>query len=132
MRLLEFAPDMVEDEAEVRGDSNLITTLELLRQQSAGKHLIPRIKAASLIQLINRQSDSTPFTLQGLMDAYKTNDVVKNLVSDIKDDEAGQKYVYLTSPDGATDSSETGDAASTGEPGKIVSKMASKAAASRS
>ena len=136
MRLREFAEDidgMVEDEAEARGDGNLLTTLDFLRSQSEGKHLVPRIKATALISLVNRQSDGIPFTLKSLMDAYKTNAAVKNIVSDIKDDDDGEKYVYLAVQDNSNlpaDSEGSADAESGNE--KIVSQMANKAAANRS
>lgn len=135
MRLREFAldgNDIIEDEAEARGDTDLITTLQFLKAQSAGKHLVPRVRVDSLINMINMHSDGAGFSNSALMDAFKTNDVVKNLIADIKDDEStGIKYVYLTSDEGSEDEmGAEGDTSS--EPEKIVGKMANKAIANRS
>ena len=139
MRLNEFAfdEDIIEDEADARGDMDLITTLEFLRSQSAGKHLVPRVRVDSLINMINMHSDSETFSNSSLMNAFKTNEVVKNLIADIKEDEStGIKYVYLK-PIGDEDPDQldgsTGDAEATKtEPEKIVSNMADKAIANRS
>jgi len=137
MRLNEFVydEDIIEDEADARGDMDLITTLEFLRNQSAGKHLVPRVRVDSLINMINMHSDSETFSNSSLMDAFKTNDAVKNLIADIKDDEtSGIKYVYLKPLNGDDGLEGAPDDADTvkSEPGKIVSKMADKAIANRS
>ena len=137
MRLNEFVydEDIIEDEADARGDMDLITTLEFLRNQSAGKHLVPRVRVDSLINMINMHSDSETFSNSSLMDAFKTNDAVKNLIADIKDDEtSGIKYVYLKTLNGDDGLEGAPDDADTvkSEPGKIVSKMADKAIANRS
>ena len=137
MRLNEFIydEDIIEDEADARGDMDLITTLEFLRSQSAGKHLVPRVRVDSLINMINMHSDTETFSNSSLMDAFKTNDAVKNLIADIKDDEtSGIKYVYLKPLNGDDGLEGAPDDADTvkSEPGKIVSKMADKAIANRS
>ena len=137
MRLNEFVydEDIIEDEADARGDMDLITTLEFLRNQSAGKHLVPRVRVDSLINMINMHSDSETFSNSGLMNAFKTNEVVKNLIADIKDDEtSGIKYVYLKPTDESDQlDGSPGDAeAVKSEPEKVVSSMANKAIANRS
>jgi hypothetical protein len=137
MRLNEFIydEDIIEDEADARGDMDLITTLEFLRSQSAGKHLVPRVRVDSLINMINMHSNTETFSNSSLMDAFKTNDAVKNLIADIKDDEtSGIKYVYLKALNGDDGLEGAPDDADTvkSEPGKIVSKMADKAIANRS
>lgn len=135
MRLVEFAiqDDIIEDEAESRGDGNLLTTLEYLRNQSAGKHLVPRVRVDSLINMINMHGDGADYSNNDLMNAYKTNEVVKNLIADIKEDEkTGIKYVYLK-PIGGEDMGDVeGGKGNSSEPEKIVSGMADKAIANRS
>ena len=139
MRLNEFIydEDIIEDEADARGDMDLITTLEFLRNQSAGKHLVPRVRVDSLINMINMHSNSETFNNSGLMNAFKTNETVKNLIADIKDDEStGIKYVYLKptdqdDPDQMDGSTGDAEAVKT-EPEKVVSSMANKAIANRS
>jgi len=139
MRLNEFVydEDIVEDEAEARGDMDLITTLEFLRNQSAGKHLVPRVRVDSLINMINMHNGNETFSNPSLMNAFKSNEVVKNLIADIKDDEStGIKYVYLQPTDqddpDQMDSSAGGATAVKTEPEKVVSSMANKAIANRS
>ena len=137
MRLNEFVydEDIIEDEADARGDMDLITTLEFLRTQSAGKHLVPRVRVDSLINMINMHTDGETFSNSSLMNAFKTNEVVKNLIADIKEDEnTGIKYVYLKPIDQSDElagSPDDVDAAKSG-PEKIVSGMADKAIANRS
>ena len=136
MRLVEFAPDIIEDEAESRGDADLLTTLSYLQSQSQGKHLVPRVRVDSLVNMINMHQDdgAVPYTAKSLEDAYKTNSKVKNFIANIKEDEkTGTKYVYLVTnnPEDNMDAGETGSPNASG-PEKIVSKMASKAAANRS
>jgi len=137
MRLNEFVydEDIIEDEADARGDGDLLTTLFFLRNQSAGKHLVPRVRVDSLINMINMHSDTESFSNSDLMNAFKTNEVVKNLIADIKDDEkTGIKYVYLTPIDGSADlEGSTGDTeAVKSDPEKVVANMANKAIANRS
>jgi hypothetical protein len=139
MRLNEFVydEDIVEDEAEARGDIDLITTLEFLRNQSAGKHLVPRVRVDSLINMINMHNGNETFSNPSLMNAFKSNEVVKNLIADIKDDEStGIKYVYLQptesdDPDQIDGSADGANVVKT-EPEKVVSSMANKAIANRS
>lgn len=131
MRLFEFAvEDVIEDEADARGDADLITTLEFLRNQSAGKHLVPRVRVDSLINMVNMHND-TDYSNNDLMNAYKSNEVIKNLIADIKDDEkTGIKYVYLKPVDNEELSGSTGEESQADASG-IVSKMADKAVANR-
>ena len=83
MRLFEFSSDfddIIEDEADERGDADLLTTLSYLQAQAAGKHLVPRIRVDSLVNMINmhQNDEAVPFTAKSLEDAFKTNDHVKN------------------------------------------------------
>jgi hypothetical protein len=140
MRLFEFSSDyddIIEDEADERGDADLLTTLSYLQAQAAGKHLVPRIRVDSLVNMINmhQHDEAVPFTAKSLEDAFKTNDHVKNFIANIKDDEkTGSKYVYLKRiDDGPEDSAGDGlGGPSAGGPEKIVAKMADKAIANRS
>jgi len=64
--------DMLEDEADGRGDSNLITTLEFLRNRAHDTHVQPRVRADSLINLVQKTGEQQ-FTLENLLDAYSDN-----------------------------------------------------------
>jgi len=124
--------DMLEDEAEGRGDVNLMTTLEFLRNRAHDTHVQPRIRADSLINLVQTTGEQQ-FTLENLLDSYKDNQNVKNLIKDIKDDSNGVKYVYLQpfaddSEMAALDNTE----APRTDPEKTVNAMAKSALANRS
>jgi hypothetical protein len=86
--------DMLEDEADGRGDANLLTTLEYLRNRAHDTHIQPRIRVDSLINLVQTGGEEQ-FSLENLLDAYKSNQDITNLIKDIKDDSTGVKYVYL-------------------------------------
>jgi hypothetical protein len=86
--------DVLEDEADGRGDANLLTMVEFLRNRAHDTHIQPRIRMDSLINLIQGAGEQQ-FSLENLLDAYKNNPNVKNLIKDIKDDSTGVKYVYL-------------------------------------
>lgn len=127
--------DMIEDEAETRGDSVLITTLEELRNRAHG-HSVPRVRVDSLVNLVKRLPGGEMFNAEALESARKSNEAVKNLISDIKDDENGIKYVYLSPVEDAFGGEETGDAtadaANKTAPEKTVSSMANRALGNRS
>lgn len=137
MRLTEFngklADDIIEDEADSRGDADLITALEFLRQRSHDSHLVPKVRVDSLINMI-RGGDQSEFNLDSLLGAFKTNEKVKNLIKDIKDDEHGVKYVYLkTFSDDAIDDAPTLASGSRAmNPEKTVDAMAARALKNRS
>lgn len=124
--------DIIEDEAEGRGDANLITTLEFLRNRAHDTHVQPRVRADSLINLV-QTTGNQQFTLENLLDSYKDNEEVKNLIKDIKDDSNGVKYVYLTP---FADDSELFGASDGGptktQPERTVDAMAKSALANRS
>ena len=127
MRLHEFvdsAAEIIEDEADDRGDANLIAALSFLQNRSHNQHLVPKVRADALINMV-QNTGVTAFNLESLLDAYKTNDAVKELVKDIKDDDNGTKYVYINSR--AEDSAEM-DVGDTGAPRapseKVVGSMA--------
>lgn len=124
--------DMLEDEAEGRGDANLITTLEFLRNRAHDTHVQPRVRADSLINLVQTTGDQQ-FTLENLLDSYKDNENIKNLIKDIKDDSTGVKYVYLAPF--ADDSEVAGmsdEFAPRTPPERTVDSMAKSALAKRS
>jgi len=140
MRAREFISEAgtdryIEDEADVRGDDNLASVLETLRHQAHDKHDVPMIRVDSLINMVRHQPGTEMFTVENLMDAYKSNETIKNLVKDIKDNKDGIKYVYLTT---FADDPDTGDdtlATAQGQimnPEKTVDSMAKRALSKRS
>jgi hypothetical protein len=123
--------DMLEDEAEGRGDANLITTLEFLRNRAHDTHVQPRVRADSLINLVQTTGDQQ-YTLENLLDSFKDNQNVKNLIKDIKDDSNGIKYVYLTPFADDNELAAIGDInAPRTAPEKTVDSMAKSALAKR-
>ena len=123
--------DMLEDEADGRGDANLITTLEFLRNRAHDTHVQPRVRADSLINLVQKTGEQQ-FTLENLLDAYSDNENIKALVKDIKDDSTGVKYVYLQPIADDTEIAAVGDEnAPRTAPEKTVDAMAKSALAKR-
>jgi hypothetical protein len=123
--------DMLEDEADGRGDANLITTLEFLRNRAHDTHVQPRVRADSLINLVQKTGDQQ-FTLENLLDAYSDNENIKALVKDIKDDSTGVKYVYLQPFADDSEMAAIGDEnAPRTAPEKTVDAMAKSALAKR-
>ena len=128
----QYIDEVLEDEADGRGDANLLTTLEFLRNRAHDTHIQPRIRVDSLINLVQGAGEQQ-FNLENLLDAYKNNPDVKNLIKDIKDDSSGVKYVYL---EPFADDQETGglddDSGPTTAPERTVDSMAKSALAKRS
>jgi hypothetical protein len=126
--------DMIEDDADTRGDANLITALEFLRNRAGNNHLVPKVRADALINMV-QNTGHPEFNFAALDAAYKSNDTVKNLIKSIDDDDRGTKYVFLNSVDPAVDTSggegEEGGPELT-QPEKTVSSMASRALGKRS
>jgi len=129
----QYLDEVLEDEADGRGDANLLTTLEFLRHRAHDTHIQPRIRVDSLINLVQGTGEQQ-FNLENLLDAYKNNQNVKNLIKDIKDENSGVKYVYLEpfaddadEEPGVTDSKGVKTA-----PERTVDSMAKSALAKRS
>jgi hypothetical protein len=128
----QYLDEVLEDEADGRGDANLLTTLEFLRNRAHDTHIQPRIRVDSLINLVQGAGEQQ-FNLENLLAAYKNNPNVKNLIKDIKDDSSGVKYVYLApfADDEETVDSDDGSGPKTA-PERTVDSMAKSALAKRS
>lgn len=139
MRAHEFVAEgmdsVIEDEADLRGDDNLANALETLRNESHDTHDVPMIRVDSLINIVRRMPGSEMFTVENLMDAYKSNETIKNLIKDVKDNKDGVKYVYLAT---FADEPDTGDDTLAGaggqinNPEKTIDSMAKRALSKRS
>lgn len=133
--LKEDSSEYVEDEAVIRGDANLAAVLETLRNDSHDTHDVPMVRVDSLINMVRKIPGSEMFTVENLMDAYKGNETIKNLIKEIKDNKDGVKYVYLAT---FADEPGTGDAtlgAASGmvnNPEKTIGSMAKRALSKRS
>ena len=128
----DYVDEMLEDEADGRGDANLLTTLEFLRNRAHDTHIQPRIRVDSLINLVQGTGEQQ-FNLENLLAAYKDNPDVKNLIKDIKDDSSGVKYVYLEPfADDEDMSGLDSDVAPKTAPERTVDSMAKSALAKRS
>jgi hypothetical protein len=130
--ILEADLSAIEDEADTRGDAGLITSLEWLRNEAANSGAVtPRVAVDTVIERVRAIPGHEAFNFASLDAAYKHNESVKSLIKDIKDDEhSGVKYVYLALPENTVDDSDPlgAQGAPAGDPSKIVSKMAAKAA----
>ena len=137
MRASEFIVE--NDDAINPATINLIDSLEAIRNRFQQTTQEPKIRVDSLINMVRGRPGSEMFNVDSLKNIYDKNDAVKNLVSSIKDDENGTKYIYLTptvsnidsidldieAPDSNTKSSAGNDPLAT------VGKMAKRAASRR-
>jgi hypothetical protein len=124
--------EVIEDEAETRGDSALITALEWLRNEANNSGAItPRVKVDTVINQVRNIPGNEAFNFAALDAAKQHNDSVKALIKDIKDDDrTGAKYIYLSPPASELDPEDPlgAQGAPAGDPAKVVSKMAQRAA----
>ena len=124
--------EAIEDEAETRGDSALITVLEWLRNEAEQSSAVtPRVKVDTVIDRVRAIPGNEAFNYAALESAHKHNDTVKNLIKDIKDDDkTGAKYIYLSLPENTVDDADPlgAQGAPAGDPAKVVSSMAKRAA----
>lgn len=124
--------DVIEDEAETRGDSALLTVLDLLRNDAQASNAVtPRVAVDTVVDRVRAIPGNEQFNYANLEAAKEHNDAVKAIIKDIKDDEkTGKKYVYLSPPESELDDADPLGAktAPPGDPAKVVSKMAARAA----
>jgi hypothetical protein len=128
----DFQSSAIEDEAETRGDSALITALEWLRHEAEESSAVtPRVAVDTVIDRVRAIPGNEAFNFAALDAAFKSNDTIKSLIKGIKDDpHSGGKYVYLALPENQIDDSDPlgAQGAPKGDPSKIVSQMANRAA----
>ena len=129
---LDNSTSAIEDEADSRGDSALVTALEWLRHEATQSSAVtPRVKVDTVIERVRAIPGNEAFNFAALDAAYDHNDTVKSLIKDIKDDEkTGSKYIYLALPENTVDEPVAGNDQGTdpAASAKIVSKMANHAA----
>jgi len=122
----------IEDEAETRGDSALITALEWLRHEAEESGAVtPRVAVDTVIDRVRAIPGNEAFNFAALDAAFKSNESVKAIIKGIKDDShTGGKYVYLAPPENTIDDTDPlgANSAPAGDPSKIVQKMADRAA----
>jgi hypothetical protein len=124
--------EAIEDEADTRGDSALITALEWLRNEATQSSAVtPRVKVDTIIERVRAIPGNEAFNYAALEAANEHNDAVQSLIKDIKDDEkTGTKYIYLALPENTIDSTDplNVDAGVSADSSKVVSSMAKRAA----
>ena len=137
--------DMLEDGSEDHENAALLTILNYLQNRAANSHKQPRIRADSLVNLV--QAAGFPqFNYDTLVNIAKNNERVKSVIKDIKDvtvqsqdgkvalGQGGElvKYVYIRPVDVDDENidSEQADAPMT-PPEKTVDSMAKRAAKAR-
>ena len=137
--------DMLEDGATDHENGALLTILSYLQNRAADTHKQPRIRADSLINLV--QAAGFPqFNYQTLLNISKNNENAKSLIKDVKDvtvkskdnkvtlGQGGElvKYVYINPVnDEDLDLDTEQDTAPKTAPEKKVDSMAKRAAKAR-
>jgi hypothetical protein len=125
----------IEDEAETRGDSALLTTLEWLRHEATESSAVtPRVAVDTVIERVCGIPGNEAFNFAALDAAYKSNDSIKSIIKKIDDDaHSGTKYIYLSLPENTIDPGDPlgAQGAAPGDPAKVVSSMAKRAAGNR-
>ncbi len=128
---LDTERDTIEDEADTRGDAALVTVLEYLRNEAEHSGAVtPRVAVDTVIERVRNIPGNEAFNFAALDSAQKSNDTVKALIKNIKDDpHTGTKYIYLALPENTVDDSDSlgADSAPKGDPSKVVQKMADRA-----
>ena len=121
----------VEDDADHLANDALIDTLREL-QYSSDHAAVPKISVEALINLVRSKPGAEAFTLDTLQKAKQHNEAVKSIIANIRDDENGQKYVFINPVDSDVEGpGEDGEVSKTA-PEKTVSAMANRALSSRS
>ena len=124
--------EAIEDEADTRGDSALITALEWLRHEATQSSAVtPRVKVDTVIERVRAIPGNEAFNQAAVEAANEHNETVKSLIKDIKDDDkTGAKYIYLALPENTVDDTDPlgAETAEPGDPAKVVSGMAKRAA----
>ena len=137
--------DMLEDGSEDHENAALLTILNYLQNRAANSHKQPRIRADSLVNLV--QAAGFPqFNFDTLVNITKNNERVKSIIKDIKDvtvqsqdgkvalGQGGElvKYVYIRPVDVDDENIDSeADAAPKTAPEKTVDSMAKRAAKAR-
>ena len=137
--------DMLEDGSEDHENAALLTILNYLQNRAANSHKQPRIRADSLVNLV--QAAGFPqFNFDTLVNIAKNNERVKSVIKDIKDvtvqsrdgkvalGQGGElvKYVYIRPVDVDDENIDSeADAAPKTAPEKTVDSMAKRAAKAR-
>jgi hypothetical protein len=125
--------EIIEDEAKDPVILYLLEVLSALHDRYRDTHVVPRVRADALIQLI--QLKHPQFNLDILEKAKTNNEKVKEFIEDIKDDNRGVKYVYLKPFADEQDETEMGmdgESVPKTAPEKTVDSMAKSALANRS
>jgi len=123
--------EILEDEAADPAILDLMNLLETMRSRAHDTHSVPRVRADSLINLVQIQHPQ--FNLDTLEQALSNNQSLKSLIKDIKDDATGVKYIYLAPFAEDEDEAAIGDPnAPRTAPERTVDSMAKSALAKRS
>lgn len=125
--------------------TNLISVLDTLRNRFGDFNEEPRVRVDSLINMVRRIPGSEMFNVDTLKDLYDQDTTVKNLISNIKKDDSGNRYIYLSPAIGQSGDIETeldmdnadqpdssGDVAAGPGPEATVQQMSKRALGRRS
>lgn len=130
----ESLSDALEDDANTEINAILLEILRSLQYEAEG-FSVPKISVEALINLVKQTPGADAFNLEALMNAHKSNDAVKELIANIKDDNNGVKYVFIAPLNGDDEELEDVDSedaeAVKSAPEKTVGSMAKRAMSKR-
>lgn len=140
MRAIEFITE--NDSKKGHSAGNLLSVLDTLRNRFSDAREEPKIRLDALINMVRATPGSEMFNVDSLSSAYKNNSAVKNIITGVKDDGTGVKYVFIRPSLGDLRSSDIninnepmtglgGEELET-QPERTVGKMAKRAAKKRS
>ena len=133
MKVNEIIREDVSAEEQLAGGKlggNLLPVLMFLKKRSEDKELSAKLRTDSLIQLVKNAGDTT-FDYNALVDAYESNDSVKEVIKSFNREEIILKSDVDTDDDLSSDhegEDGSGDGQKSQDPEKVVSQMAKRAA----
>lgn len=95
--------DANNDDGISSSNANLAGMLETIGKRAADLNQVPKVRVQSLVSMMKSLPGSEMFNIDTLIDAFSDDEVIKNLIKDIKSDNNGVKYIYLKPVDSESD-----------------------------
>lgn len=103
MRIRDIILEDENDNGISSSNANLAGMLETIGKRASDLDQVPKVRVQSLINMMKSLPGSEMFNIDTLIDAFSDDEVIQNLIKDIKPDDSGVKYVYLKPIDSESD-----------------------------